>query len=412
MITIQGKFGEAKIFTDNIEPEAITDIYKVLNSPVAINANMRIMPDVHKGMSFPIGTTMKITDKVIPNGVSVDIGCGMLVQTLKDSHIELGKLDKVIHANVPAGFSIHKKAHRWADDTRIQELRCKAELPNMPKFHLAIGTLGGGNHFIEVNKDETGQLFLVIHTGSRNLGKQIADYYQQKAYDAMKSKRASDLAEILDNLKKNGRVDEIDAAIKYFYSNNPEPDKAMAYCEGQLMDDYLHDMAIAQEYASLNRKAIADIIQCGMRWKVQSEFQTIHNYIDMDTKILRKGAVRAEKGEILIVPMNMSWGSVIAVGKGNSDWNESCAHGAGRKMSRKAAKESVSMDDYRSSMDGIYTTCVNRETIDESPMAYKDPEEVIENLKDTIEVVNIIKPIYNFKASEESDNRRNKHSKK
>jgi len=399
MITIQGKFGEAKIFTDNIEPEAITDIYKILNSPVAINANMRIMPDVHKGMSFPIGTTMKITDKVIPNGVSVDIGCGMLVQTLKDSHIELGKLDKVIHANVPAGFSIHKKAHRWADDTRIQELRCKAELPNMPKFHLAIGTLGGGNHFIEVNKDETGQLFLVIHTGSRNLGKQIADYYQQKAYDAMKSKRASDLAEILDNLKKNGRVDEIDAAIKYFHSNNPEPDKAMAYCEGELMQDYLHDMAIAQEYASLNRKAIADIIQCGMRWKVQSEFQTIHNYIDMDTKILRKGAVRAEKGEILIVPMNMAWGSVIAVGKGNPDWNESCAHGSGRKMSRKKAKESVSMDDYLNSMNGIYTTCVDKSTIDESPMAYKNPEEVLENLKDTIEVVNRIVPVYNFKAS-------------
>jgi len=399
MITIQGKFGEAKIFTDNIEPEAITDIYKILNSPVAINANMRIMPDVHKGMSFPIGTTMKITDKVIPNGVSVDIGCGMLVQTLKDSHIELGKLDKVIHANVPAGFSIHKKAHRWADDTRIQELRCKAELPNMPKFHLAIGTLGGGNHFIEVNKDETGQLFLVIHTGSRNLGKQIADYYQQKAYDAMKSKRASDLAEILDNLKKNGRVDEIDAAIKYFHSNNPEPDKAMAYCEGELMQDYLHDMAIAQEYASLNRKAIADIIQCGMRWKVEGEFETIHNYIDMDTKILRKGAVRAEKGEILIVPMNMAWGSVIAVGKGNPDWNESCAHGSGRKMSRKKAKESVSMDDYLNSMNGIYTTCVDKSTIDESPMAYKNPEEVLENLKDTIEVVNRIVPVYNFKAS-------------
>lgn len=399
MITIQGKFGEAKIFTDNIEPEAITDIYKVLNSPVAINANMRIMPDVHKGMSFPIGTTMKITDKVIPNGVSVDIGCGMLVQALKDTHVELGKLDKIIHANVPAGFNIHKKAHRWANDTRISELRCKDHLSNMHKFHLAIGTLGGGNHFIELNKDETGQLFLVIHTGSRNLGKQIADYYQQKAYDTMKSKRVSDLAEILDNLKKNGRVDEIDAAIKYFHSNNPEPDKAMAYCEGELMQDYLHDMAIAQEYASLNRKAIADIIQRGMGWKVQSEFQTIHNYIDMNTKILRKGAVRAEKGEILIVPMNMAWGSVIAVGKGNPDWNESCAHGSGRKMSRKKAKESVSMDAYRNSMNGIYTTCVDKSTIDESPMAYKDPEEVLENLKDTIEVVNRIVPVYNFKAS-------------
>lgn len=401
MITIQGKFGEAKIFTDNIEPEAITDIYKILNSPVAINANMRIMPDVHKGMSFPIGTTMKITDKVIPNGVSVDIGCGMLVQTLKDSHIELGKLDKVIHANVPAGFSIHKKAHRWADDTRIQELRCKAELPNMPKFHLAIGTLGGGNHFIEVNKDETGQLFLVIHTGSRNLGKQIADYYQQKAYDAMKSKRASDLAEILDNLKKNGRVDEIDAAIKYFHSNNPEPDKAMAYCEGELMQDYLHDMAIAQEYASLNRKAIADIIQCGMRWKVEGEFETIHNYIDMDTKILRKGAVRAEKGEILIIPANMRDGSMICVGKGNEDYNNSAPHGCGRLMSRKKAKETFGMDEFRNAMKDVFTTCVSEDTLDESPMSYKPMQEIIDNIVDTVDIVNIIKPIYNFKAGRE-----------
>ena len=412
MIEIQGKFGEAKIFTDNIEPEAITDIYKVLNSPVAINANMRIMPDVHKGMSFPIGTTMKITDKVIPNGVSVDIGCGMLVQTLKDCHIELGKLDKVIHANVPAGFSIHKKAHRWANDTRISELRCKAELPNMYKFHLAIGTLGGGNHFIEVNKDETGQLFLVIHTGSRNLGKQIADYYQQKAYDAMKSKRVSDLAEILDNLKKNGRVDEIDAAIKYFHSNNPEPDKAMAYCEGELMQDYLHDMAIAQEYASLNRKAIADIIQCGMRWKVEDEFETIHNYIDMETMILRKGAVRAEKGEILVIPANMRDGSMICVGKGNEDWNYSSPHGCGRLMSRKKAKETFGMDEFRNAMKNVFTTCVSKDTLDESPMSYKPMQEIIDNIGDTVDIVNIIKPVYNFKAGEESDNRRNKHSKK
>lgn len=401
MIEIQGKFGEAKIFTDNIEPEAITDIYKVLNSPVAINANMRIMPDVHKGMSFPIGTTMKITDKVIPNGVSVDIGCGMLVQTLKDTHVELGKLDKIIHANVPAGFSIHQKAHRWANDTRISELRCKDHLPNMHKFHLAVGTLGGGNHFIELNKDETGQLFLVIHTGSRNLGKQIADYYQQKAYDVMKSKRVSDLTEILDNLKKTGRVDEIDAAIKYFHSNNPEPEKAMAYCEGQLMDDYLHDMAIAQEYASLNRKAIADIIQRGMGWKVDDEFQTIHNYIDMDTKILRKGAVRAEKGEILIIPANMKDGSMICVGKGNEDYNYSAPHGCGRLMSRKKAKETFGMDEFRKSMEGIYTTCVNKDTLDESPMSYKPMQEIIDNIGDTVDIVNIIKPIYNFKAGGE-----------
>lgn len=401
MITIQGKFGEAKIFTDNIEPEAITDIYKVLNSPVAINANMRIMPDVHKGMSFPIGTTMKITDKVIPNGVSVDIGCGMLVQMLKETHVELGKLDKVIHANVPAGFNIHQKAHRWADDTRISELRCKDHLPNMHKFPLAVGTLGGGNHFIELNKDETGQLFLVIHTGSRNLGKQIADYYQQKAYDAMMLKYYDEIDAIMNTLRGTDRAHEIPAAIKYFNVNNPKPEKAMAYCEGQLMDDYLHDMAIAQEYASLNRKAIADIIQCGMRWKVQSEFQTIHNYIDMDTKILRKGAVRAEKGEILIIPANMRDGSMICVGKGNEDYNYSAPHGCGRLMSRKQAKETFGMDEFRKSMEGIYTTCVSKDTLDESPMSYKPMQEIIDNIGDTVDIVNIIKPIYNFKAGGE-----------
>ena len=408
MIELNGKYEIAKIFTDNCEAEAISQIYKILNSIVAKDSHIRIMPDVHAGAGCVIGTTMKITDKVVPYFIGVDIGCGMLVQMLKDTHIELGKLDKVIHQNVPAGFNIHQKAHRWANDTRVNELKCKDHLPNMHKFPLAVGTLGGGNHFCEINKDETGQLFLVIHTGSRNLGKQVADYYQNEAYLQMKS-NANNASEIIAQLQHLGKEQDIERVLKTLPKVNIE--KSMAYCEGQLMDDYLHDMAIAQEYASLNRKAIADIIQCGMRWKVENEFETIHNYIDMSTMILRKGAVRAEKGEILIVPMNMSYGSIIAVGLGNDEWNQSCAHGAGRKMSRKAAKESVSMDDYRKSMDGIYTTCVTKETIDESPMAYKNPEEVLENLKDTIEVVNRIVPVYNFKASEE-DNRRNKYSKK
>lgn len=401
MITIQGKFGEAKIFIDNTEPGLKEQVKKVLDNIVSKDQKIRIMPDCHVGSGICIGYTTTITDKVVPYYVGSDVGCGMLVQILKDTHVELAKLDKVIHQNVPAGFSIHQKAHRWANDTRISELRCKDHLPNMHKFHLAVGTLGGGNHFCELNKDETGQLYLVIHTGSRNLGKQIADYYQKKAYDVMKSKRVSDLTEILDNLKKTGRVDEIDAAIKYFHSNNPEPEKAMAYCEGQLMDDYLHDMAIAQEYASLNRKAIADIIQRGMGWKVDDEFQTIHNYIDMDTKILRKGAVRAEKGEILIIPANMKDGSMICVGKGNEDYNYSAPHGCGRLMSRKKAKETFGMDEFRKSMEGIYTTCVSKDTLDESPMSYKPMQEIIDNIGDTVDIVNIIKPIYNFKAGGE-----------
>ena len=402
MIVLKGKFGDCKIFTDNADTNALEQVKALLNNSISLNSNIRIMPDIHMGAGIsPIGLTMNITDKVIPYCIGVDIGCGMLVQTLKDSHIELGKLDKVIHANVPAGFSIHKKAHRWANDTRIQELRCKAELPNMHKFHLAIGTLGGGNHFIEVNKDEAGQLFLVIHTGSRNLGKQIADYYQQKAYDTMLLKRDGERMAIVNTLRGTGRESEIPEAIKYFTENNPVIEKAMAYCEGQLMDDYLHDMAIAQEYASLNRKAIADIIQCGMRWKVEDEFETIHNYIDMETMILRKGAVRAEKGEILIVPMNPSYGSLICVGLGNEDWNFSAPHGGGRAMSRKAAKEKFTTADFKKAMEGIFTTTISKDTIDECPMAYKDPQEIIENIKDTVNVVNHIVPVYNFKGNSE-----------
>ena len=367
MIMIQVKYETAKIFSDTTEEQAITQIYKILNSVVAKDSHIRVMPDVHAGAGCVIGTTMKITDKVVPYFIGVDIGCGMLVQKLKETHIELGKLDKIIHANVPAGFAIHKKAHRWANDTRVNELKCKEHLPNMHKFHLAIGTLGGGNHFIEVNQDEDGVYYLVVHTGSRNLGKQVADYYQNESYLQMKS-NTNNASEIIAQLQHLGKEQDIERVLKSLPKVNIE--KSMAYCEGQLMEDYLHDMAIAQEYASLNRKAIADIIQRGMGWKVQSEFQTIHNYIDMDTKILRKGAVSAEKGEILIVPMNMRDGSLICIGKGNEDWNNSAPHGAGRLMSRKAAKESISMDEFRNSMEGIFTTCVSKDTLDESPMNY------------------------------------------
>ena len=398
MITIQGKFGEAKIFTDNIEPEAITDIYKVLNSPVAINANMRIMPDVHKGMSFPIGTTMKIIDKVIPNGVSVDIGCGMLVQKLEDKDIDLEKLDNIIHKNVPSGFSLHNKPHRWANDTRISELRCKDKLPNINKFPLAVGTLGSGNHFIELNKDDEGNYYLVIHTGSRNLGKQVADYYQNEAYMQMKSK-VNNISEIIAQLQHLGREQEIESTLKSL--PKVEIDKNMAYCEGSLMEDYLHDMAICQEYAELNRRAIADIIQCGMRWKVVEEFQTIHNYINMDDMILRKGAISAKKGEIVIIPISPSYGSLICVGKGNEDYNFSAPHGSGRSMSRKAAREKYTTKDFEIAMNGIYTTTVSEDTIDECPMAYKDPNEIIENIKDTVNIVKHIVPVYNFKGSNE-----------
>jgi len=395
-MTIKGKYAEAKIFIDHTEPGLIEQVQRVLDNLISDGQKIRIMPDCHVGSGICIGFTTIITDKVVPYFVGSDIGCGMLVQKLEDKDIDLEKLDNIIHKNVPSGFSLHNKPHRWANDTRISELRCKDKLPNINKFPLAVGTLGSGNHFIELNKDDEGNYYLVIHTGSRNLGKQVADYYQNEAYMQMKSK-VNNISEIIAQLQHLGREQEIESTLKSL--PKVEIDKNLAYCEGKLMEDYLYDMRIAQEYARLNRKAIADTIQCGMKWNILEEFETVHNYIDLDAMILRKGAVSAKKGEILIVPMNMAWGSVIAIGKGNPDWNESCAHGSGRKMSRKKAKESVSMDAYRNSMNGIYTTCVDKSTIDESPMAYKNPEEVLENLKDTIEVVNRIVPVYNFKAS-------------
>jgi tRNA-splicing ligase RtcB len=303
-----------------------------------------------------------------------------------------------MHNIVPSGFAINTKPHRFANQIDITQLKCYSELKNPHKLILGIGSLGSGNHYCEVNKDDAGQLFLVIHTGSRNLGKQIADYYQQKAYEELKNNTITK-DEIIAQLCHLGREQDIERTLKSV--DIPKIDKAMAYCEGELMQDYLHDMEIAQEYASLNRKAIADIIQCGMRWKVLGEFETIHNYIDMETMILRKGAVRAEKGEILIVPMNMRDGSLICLGKGNEDWNSSAPHGAGRLMSRKKAKETFGMDEFRNAMKDVFTTCVSKDTLDESPMSYKPMQEIIDNIGDTVDIVNIIKPIYNFKAGGE-----------
>ena len=399
MIQIKGKYGEARVFTDDIGKADIDQIKQMLNCVVAKDANMRIMPDVHAGIGCVIGTTMKIVDKVVPYFIGVDIGCGMLVYQLKTKLVNLKKLDGVIHKNVPSGFNNRKKAHRFAKDTRISELRCKDHLKNYNTFDLAIGTLGGGNHFIELGWDlDNDDLYLVIHSGSRNLGKQVADYYQDAAYQAMIAKDAAERMELIDKLKAENRHNDIAAELGKAVRSPIE--KNMAYLEGQLMDDYLHDMQIAQEYASLNRKAILDVIQHGMGWDTYNIFETIHNYIDIDSMILRKGAVSAKKGERLLIPMNMSWGSVIATGKGNKDWNESCAHGAGRTMSRTEAKKRLSMKDYSDSMVGIYSTCVVDSTIDESPMAYKNPWKVLDNLKDTVDFNNVLKALYNFKAKD------------
>lgn len=374
MIELQGKYNTAKVFTDNIEQEAISQIINLLNQEFVQGSQIRIMPDTHAGAGCTIGTTMTITDKVVPNLVGLDIGCGMETVILRDTHVELQQLDKVIHEHIPAGFSIRRKPHMFMEEVNLNELRCSNQV-NLNRAELSLGTLGGGNHFIELDKDDDGRLWLVVHSGSRNLGKQVAEYYQKAAAKNLEKKR-----------------------IKV--------DKNLAFAEGQLFDDYIHDMAITQRYAELNRKAIVREIVKQMKFKVEDSFTTIHNYIEtspsqgLDARILRKGAISAKAGERVLIPINMRDGSLICIGRGNPDWNYSAPHGAGRRMSRSAAKGSITLSQFKESMEGIYSSTLNKSTIDEAPFAYKPMDEITANIADTAEIIQIIKPLYNFKAAE------------
>jgi len=374
MIELQGKYNTAKVFTDNIEQEAISQIINLLNQEFVQGSQIRIMPDTHAGAGCTIGTTMTITDKVVPNLVGLDIGCGMETVILRDTHVELQQLDKVIHEHIPAGFSIRRKPHMFMEEVNLNELRCSNQV-NLNRAELSLGTLGGGNHFIELDKDDDGRLWLVVHSGSRNLGKQVAEYYQKAAAKKLEKKR-----------------------IKV--------DKNLAFAEGQMFDDYIHDMVITQRYAELNRKAIVREIVKQMKFKVEDSFTTIHNYIEtspsqgLDTRILRKGAISAKAGERVLIPINMRDGSLICIGRGNPDWNYSAPHGAGRRMSRSAAKGSITLSQFKESMEGIYSSTLNKSTIDEAPFAYKPMDEITANIADTAEIIQIIKPLYNFKAAE------------
>jgi RNA-splicing ligase RtcB len=396
MTLLQGKYNIAKVFTDNIEQEAITQIINLLNQEFVSGSQIRIMPDTHAGAGCTIGTTMTITDKVVPNLVGVDIGCGMETVILQDTHVELQKLDKVIHEYIPAGFSIRGKPHPYTDEINLSELRC-ADHVNLTRAELSLGTLGGGNHFIELDKDDDGKLYLVVHSGSRNLGKQVAEYYQKAAAKDLE-KRRNDRSILISRLTKESREAEIEAELKKM--NYIKVDKNLAFAEGQLFDDYIHDMAITQHYAMLNRKAIAKEIVKQMKFKVENGFTTVHNYIETETMILRKGAVSAKADERILIPINMRDGSLICLGKGNPDWNLSAPHGAGRLMSRSAAKDSVTLSQFKESMRGIYSSTVGGSTIDESPFAYKPMDEIIANISDTVEIIKTIKPLYNFKAAE------------
>ena len=401
MIELKGKYNSARVFTNVIEQDAVTQIIAFCSQPMSEGAKIRIMPDVHAGAGCTIGTTMTITDKVIPNLVGVDIGCGMETVRLKEKHIELQKLDKLIYEKIPSGFAIREKPHRYSEKIDLGELYCIKHIDPL-RAEKSIGTLGGGNHFIEADTGEDGSIYIVIHSGSRHLGVEVAKYYQNEAYRRLNKSSDKEVNELIARLKAEGRQKHIQTELKKLENTKTtDVPKHLAYCEGELFDQYIHDMKIVQQFAMLNRQAMMDEIIKGMHLHVTEQFTTIHNYIDTDTMILRKGAVSAEAGEKLLIPINMRDGSLICTGKGNPDWNCSAPHGAGRLMSRSQAKQSFTVSEFKKQMDGIYTTSVNAQTLDECPMAYKSMEDIVDNIGDTVEINEIIKPIYNFKAGEE-----------
>lgn len=401
MLEIRGKYNTAKIFTDQVDEDSIAQVIQVCNQKFTEGSKIRLMPDIHAGAGCTIGTTMTILDKVAPNLVGVDIGCGMEVIQIREKHIELQKLDKLIYEKIPAGFKVREKTHPYFDEIALEDLRCYKNI-NPLRAEKSLGTLGGGNHFIEADKDEEGNLYVVIHSGSRHLGLEVANYYQERGYQALSSPSEKQVADLIAQLKATGREKEIQKELKKLKASmETDIPKSLAYVSGELFERYLHDMKIVQQYAKLNRQAMMQEIVKGMKLHVVDSFTTIHNYIDLDAMILRKGAVSARKGEKLLIPINMRDGSLICIGKGNDDWNQSAPHGAGRLMSRSAAKQSFTVSEFKKQMKDIYTTSVGKSTLDECPMAYKSMEDITENIGPTAEIVKVIRPIYNFKAGEE-----------
>ena len=437
---------DLKIFTSNIEDKAREQIDLLLEQEPFKDCKIRIMPDVHAGAGCVIGFTGNLGDKVIPNIVGVDIGCGMLCVELGNIDLDLKKLDEIIHNSIPSGMNVNDEVYEYFD---ISKLLCHKELKNKDEWlEKSLCSLGGGNHFIEVDIDEDNNKYLVIHTGSRNLGKQVAEIYQNKAieYCSYKEEMKQEIQDTIKEYKEQGRQQEIQQKlieVHKKYEGKTKLPKELCYLEGQLRENYLHDMKLCQEYASLNRLTISRIIlkeyfavgnvvplteynfengtkslqglvildkddgifptiNGGMfsHSGTMRLFETIHNYISFEDDIVRKGAISAKKGEMVLIPMNMRDGCIIGVGKGNDDWNQSAPHGAGRIMSRMKAKETFNLDEYKESMKDIYTTSINENTIDEAPFVYKPMQEIIDNIGDTVDIIKIIKPIYNFKASD------------
>ena len=385
---------DLKIFAKTIEDSALEQINTLMVQSAFCDCKVRIMPDVHAGAGCVIGFTANLGNKVIPNIVGVDIGCGMRVINLGQIDVDYAKLDNIIKQQIPSGRAVHNNKYIYED---INKLRCFIELKNIDRLNNSLGTLGGGNHFIEIDEGSDGTKYLVIHTGSRNLGKQVADIYTKHAVDSIAQQSFIDTKKIIDRMKAEGRQSEIKETLSQIKKPTIHPD--FCYLEGVLREDYLHDMRICQRFAESNRSTIADTICRAMDWGCVSWFESVHNYISIDGMV-RKGAISAAKDQEVIIPMNMRDGCILGVGKGNEDWNCSAPHGAGRIMSRSQARRELDMDIYTKSMEGIYTTSVVDSTIDEAPQAYKPMEEIVESICDTVDIIDIIKPVYNFKAAE------------
>ncbi len=407
MQIITGQYNTAKVFADQCEESCIDQIQELLNQKPFQDAKVRIMPDCHTGKGCVIGFTANLGDKIIPNIVGVDIGCGMLTVELGKIDIDFERLDNIIKTYIPSGREVNEG--RLMKFLKIQELKCYRELKDTRKLERAIGSLGGGNHFIEIDADEEGNKYLVIHTGSRNLGVQVCNNYQKIAVGIHIGKEElwKEEQKIITEYKAAGRRKEIQETIKElrrnFRQKSPDIPLELCYLTGKYSQDYLHDMKICQEFADENRHMIARLIIENYGFKPKGEFSTIHNYIDHENGIIRKGAVSAKNGERLLIPINMRDGALICVGKGNEDWNYSAPHGAGRLFSRREAANRFTVDDFKRTMNeaGVYTTCVNESTLDESPFAYKGMKDIVKNIEPTAEIIKVIKPVYNFKAVNE-----------
>lgn len=379
MKIIEGAYTSAQIFTTNkkdtaIDDYAVAQIKMICNQEASKGCQIRIMPDVHPGKVGCIGLTQTIGKKIMPNLISIDIGCGMTLAQIKDKKIEYQKLDAVIRETIPSGFAIRSKVHHLADGFDFSLLSCAKHI-RTEKAALSLGSLGGGNHFIECDKDTGGNLYIVIHSGSRHLGKEVTEYYLNEGQKQLQAR-----------------------GIQIPYE--------LTWLDGSLMQDYLHDLQIVQTYASLNREIMMSELIKGMKWKVLDTYECIHNYVDtrdttldlLHSPILRKGAISAQLGEKVIIPINMRDGIILGTGLGNTDWNISAPHGSGRIMKRDDVKNSFTVSSFKSEMKGIYTSCINKDTLDEAPFAYRRTNDILEVISDTVKVTNIITPVYNFKA--------------